>query len=187
MRPHTPSPRFKEFAFIIVLCVVWFLIGWLARGWALPSDAMLVDEARQVLNNTYPPSVPTDRELTYAAIEGMLDRIDDPYAQVLDPAVGRAYLADFAGASGVVGMSPVRRDGHIVASQVLSGQAADRAGLRSGDVILSVDGVIFDKDMTEAQAAHAASSRSCRHYHTSCRSTWAAIFSNSTSCASPNH
>jgi carboxyl-terminal processing protease len=50
-------------------------------------------------------------------------------------------------------MSPVKRNGHIVVDQVFPGQAADRAGLKSGDVILSVNGVSFDEDMTEAQAA----------------------------------
>ena len=147
------SKRFRELAFIIILCVVWFLIGWLAHGWLLTPDSALVEEARQNLKNAYPTDVPSDRELTYAAIRGMLDRVGDPYAQLMDPAVGQAYLADFAGTYGAVGISPVKRDGHIVASQVLPGQAAARAGLRSGDVILSVDGVVFDKDMTEAQAA----------------------------------
>jgi len=153
MRLRTTSKRFKEIAFIIVLCLVWFLIGWLARGWLLSPDAVLVEEARQTLKNAYPPDVPNDRELTYAAIRGMLDRVKDPYAQLLDPAVGQAYLADLAGTSGAVGMSPVKRNDHIVVGQVFPGQAADRAGLKSGDVVLSVNGVSFDKDMTEAQAA----------------------------------
>ena len=153
MRSQTASKRFREIAFIIVLCLAWFLIGWLARGWLLTPDAILVEEARQDLKGTYPPDVPNDRELTYAAIRGMLDRIKDPYAQLMDPAVGQAYLADFAGTSGAVGMSPVKRNDHIVVNQVFPGQAADRAGLKSGDVILSVNGVSFDEDMTEAQAA----------------------------------
>jgi carboxyl-terminal processing protease len=153
MRSQTASKRIREIALIIVLCLVWFLIGWLARGWLLAPDANLVEEARQNLKNVYPSDVPNDRELTYAAIRGMLDRIEDPYAQLMDPAVGRAYLTDFAGTSGAVGVSPVKRNGHIVVDQVFPGQAADRAGLKSGDVILSVNGVSFDEDMTEAQAA----------------------------------
>lgn len=153
MGSQMASKRFKELAFIIVLCLVWFLIGWLARGWLLSPDAVLVEEARRNLRNAYPSEVPNDRELTYVAIRGMLDRIEDPYAQLMDPAVGQAYLADFAGTSGAVGMSPVKRDGRIVVGQVFPGQAADRAGLRSGDVILSVNGVRFDEDMTEAQSA----------------------------------
>ncbi len=153
MRLHTLLSRRREILLIVVLCAAWFLIGWLARGLILPSDAMLVEEARQTLQNAYPSSVSSDRDLTNAAIQGMLDRLNDPYAQLLEPEVGRAYLNDFAGTSGVLGMSPAKRDGHIVVGQVFPGQAADRAGLKAGDVIVAVDGVPFDADMTEAQAA----------------------------------
>ncbi len=153
MRSLMASKRFKELAFIIILCGAWFLIGWLARGWLLSPESVLVEQARQTLQNAYPPDVPPDRELTYAAIQGMLNRINDQYALLLDPAVGHAYLADLAGTSGAVGLAPVKRDGHIVVGQVLPGQAADQAGLKDGDIILSVNGVPFAQNMTEAQAA----------------------------------
>ena len=71
----------------------------------------------------------------------------------MEPAVGQAYLSNVAGTLGIVGIHPVKRNGQIIADQVLPGQAADRAGLKSGDIILSVDGVNFDDNMTEAQAA----------------------------------
>ena len=70
----------------------------------------------------------------------------------LEPAVGQAYLADLAGNTGAIGLSPQSRDGHIVIDQVFPGQAADRAGLKAGDIILSTDGVAFGEDMTEARA-----------------------------------
>lgn len=147
------SKPFKEAAFIIIFGCVWFLIGWLARGWLLSPEAALVDAARRILANAYPSEVPSDRELTYAAINGMLDRVGDPYGQLMEPAVGQAYLADFAGTSGAVGLAPIKRDGRIVIGQVLPGQAADRAGLKAGDVILSVNGADFGEEITEAQAA----------------------------------
>jgi carboxyl-terminal processing protease len=153
MKIRIPQPRRKEITLIVVLCAVWFLIGWIAHNWLQPSDTILVDQARQALQNEYPANVPANRELTYAAIQGMLDSIKDPYAQLLDPAVGRAYLADFAGDLGVVGLSPQKRDGQIVIDQVFPGQAADIAGLKAGDIISSVDGVEFDATVTEAQAA----------------------------------
>jgi carboxyl-terminal processing protease len=147
------SKPFKEAAFIIIFGCVWFLIGWLVRGWLTSSDAAVIDEARRNFANAYPSEVPNDRELTYAAIDGMLDRIGDPYGQLMEPAVGQAYLADFAGTSGAVGLAPVKRDGRIVIGQVLPGQAADRAGLKAGDVILAVNGADFGEQTTEAQAA----------------------------------
>ncbi len=148
-----PVHRLQEIVLILVLSIAWFLIGWTLRSYSQSSDVVLVDQARQLLQDEYPAQVPDNQQLMYAAIQGMLDGIKDPYAQLLEPAVGQAYLADLAGNSGVIGLSPQRGDGHIVIDQVFPGQAADRAGLKAGDVILSVDGVTFDESMTEAQAA----------------------------------
>ncbi len=147
------SKRFKELTFIIVLCFVWFLIGWAARGWLQPFDGLLIEQARQALKDSYPSIAPQDRELTYAAIQGMLERTKDPYAQLMEPSVGKAYLSSIDGTLGIVGIHPVKQNGLIIADQVLPGQAADQAGLKSGDIILSVNGVSFDDNVTEAQAA----------------------------------
>ncbi len=153
MKSRIPVRHFREVVLILVLSITWFLIGWTLRSYSQSSDVMLVDQARQLLQDEYPAKVADSRELVYAAIQGMLDRVKDPYAQLLEPAVGKAYLEDLAGNSGVIGLSPQRRNGQIVIDQVFPGQAADRAGLKAGDIILSVDGVNFDEDMTEARAA----------------------------------
>lgn len=151
-RPLLPK-RLSEIITIGILSVVWFLIGWTAHTWFQPSSDAVFTQARQALSQSYPNKALTDQQLTYAAIDGMLSATDDPYGQFLDPNVGRAYLADFAGNLGVVGISPRKRNGQIVADLVFSGRAADKAGLKAGDVIRAVDGVEFDANMTEAQAA----------------------------------
>ena len=153
MKSRLPAKRLKELALVAALCLVWFLIGWIVRGWLQPAGGLLVEQARQMLKDSYPAEAPEDRVLDYAAIRGMLERTGDPYAELMEPAVGQVYLSNVAGTLGIVGIHPVKRDGQIVADQVLPGQAADRAGLKSGDIILSVDGVSFDDQMTEAQAA----------------------------------
>jgi carboxyl-terminal processing protease len=153
MKSRLRTKRLKELVFVVALCIVWFLIGWITRGWLQPSDSLLIEQARQMLKDSYPAEAPEDRELNYAAIRGMLERIEDPYAELMEPVVGQAYLSNVAGTLGIVGIHPVKRDSQIIADRVVPGQAADRAGLKSGDIILSVDGVSFDEDMTEAQAA----------------------------------
>jgi carboxyl-terminal processing protease len=153
MGSRKPARRIREIVFILVLSIAWFLIGWIVRGYSQNSDIVLIDQARQLLQDEYPANVPDNQELVYAAIQGMLDRIKDPYAQLLEPAVGRAYLADIAGDSGTVGLAPQKLNGQIVIDQVFPEQAADRAGLKAGDIILSVDGMTFDESMTEARAA----------------------------------
>lgn len=152
MKRQIPK-HLTEIIAIGVLSIVWFLIGWTARSWFQPSSAAIFEQARQALNQFYPNKALSDQELTYAAINGVLTATDDPYAQFLEPDVGRAYLTDFAGNLGVVGISPRKRNGQIVADLVFSGQAADRAGVKAGDIILSVNGTAFDVNTTEAQAA----------------------------------
>lgn len=153
MKSRIAVKRTREIVFVVALCIVWFLIGWITRSWLQPSDSLLIEQARQILKDSYPSEAPEDRELTHAAIKGILERITDPYAEFMEPAVGQAYLSSVAGTLGVVGIHPVKRNGQIIADQVLPGQAADRAGLKSGDIILSVDGAGFDENVTEAQAA----------------------------------
>ncbi len=145
--------RLTEIIGLGILSVVWFLIGWLTHSWFQPSTAALFEQSRQALSQSYPNKALNDTELTYAAIQGMLTATDDPYGQFLEPEIGRAYLADFAGNLGIVGISPRKRNGQIVADRVFLGQAADKAGLKDGDIILSVNGTMFDADTTEAQAA----------------------------------
>ena len=153
MKARLAVKHLRESAFVVSLCVIWLTIGWIARGWLQPSDGLVVEQARQVLRDSYPSMAPSDRELNYAAIRGMLEKTKDPYAQLMEPEVAKAYLSQVAGTLGVVGIHPVKRNGQIIADQVFPGQAADRAGLKSGDTILSVDGVNFDDTVTEAQAA----------------------------------
>ncbi len=144
--------RAANFGVLLILCAVWFLIGWALRGWLLEPDVVLIEHVRQRLLSDYPGEVPATRVLTYAAIRGILRRVD-PYAALFEPEVSRRYLEDFAGQTGIVGLSAEVQNGQLVVSGVLPGGPADRAGLRPGDIILSVDGVAIDESTTETEAS----------------------------------
>jgi carboxyl-terminal processing protease len=153
MKIQVTRKQVSNAVFLLILCAAWFLIGWLVRDRLLGPEVVLVEQARQALLSESPVDLPTNRELTYAAIRGLLKRIDDPYAVLFEPEVSRRYFDDLAGESGIVGMAAEIQNGEMVIVAVYPGFAAEQAGLKPGDVIQSVDGIDFDATTTETEAS----------------------------------
>lgn len=155
MKTHITRKHITNFVTLLILCVAWFLIGWTVRDRLLTGqiaqvgpEIALIEQVRQRLLSDCPDESLSTRELTYAAIRGMLRRSGDPHAALFEPVVSQRFGDDFAGQSGIVGLSIEVQCGQILVSEVSPGDPADQAGLRPGDVILSVDGVEFDDSTT---------------------------------------
>jgi len=149
-----------NFILVATICVAWFLIGWIVRGWRDTKQIMqmgpeiaLIEQARQQILSEYPGESLTTRELTYAAVRGMLRHTRDPYATLLEPAVAQRFWDDFAGRSGIVRLSLKAQCGQILVDTVSPGGPADQAGVRPGDIVLGVDGVEFDDATTSTEAS----------------------------------
>lgn len=160
MKIQTTRKHVTNFAALLILCAVWFMIGWTVRGRLFTNqiaqmgpEITLIEQVRQRLLSNYLDESLTTRELTYAAIRGMLRRSGDPHAALFEPAVSQRFGDDFAGQSGIAGLSIEAQCGQILISDVSPGDPADRAGLRPGDVILAVDGVEFDDSTTCTEAS----------------------------------
>jgi carboxyl-terminal processing protease len=136
---------------LILICGAWFAIGWVVRGLQLSPDVQMVEQVRQRLLAEHPGPTPSTRELSYAAIRGMLGQVDDPYSALITPPISARFWDDFAGRSGVIGLFPERLDGEMVVSVVFPGEPAHTAGLRVGDVILSIDDVVIDRETSDAE------------------------------------
>ena len=78
--------------------------------------------------------------LSQAAIEGMLDSLDDPYAAFLSPSEYAIETEDFHGSFEGIGANVGIRDGDVTIIAPLPNSPAERAGIRPGDVIKAVDG-----------------------------------------------
>ncbi|MFT4703062.1 MAG: carboxyl-terminal processing protease [Bradymonadia bacterium] len=80
-----------------------------------------------------------DTELIRAGIRGMLTELD-PHSVFLGPSQLRAMRDDTRGEYVGVGISIRESDGRILVGEVFEGGPAFDAGMRSDDVIISVDG-----------------------------------------------
>ncbi len=92
----------------------------------------------QYIRNYYVDEIDDD-ELVKAAIKRMLADLD-PHTQYLDGASLSDLKVGTTGKYSGVGMEISTRRGHPVVVSPMEGTPAERAGLRTGDVIVSIDG-----------------------------------------------
>ena len=78
-------------------------------------------------------------QLSAAAVRGMLESLDDPYTAYLNPNQMEVQ-GDFSGRFEGIGASVQMRNRQAIIVAPLPDTPASRAGLRPGDLVLSVDG-----------------------------------------------
>lgn len=104
------------------------------------SPVGLFKEAMAQIRRLYYGARPSDRDLGYAAVRGMLEALGDRYTRFLDPEEWRRMQEESGGEFGGVGIG-IRASGRNEAevASVTPGGAAQRAGIRIGDVLLRVN------------------------------------------------
>jgi carboxyl-terminal processing protease len=83
---------------------------------------------------------PVDRaKLVDGAIKGMVSELD-PHSSYMPPDEFQAFESDTEGAFGGIGIEVESRNDQLVVLAPIEGSPADRAGIKSGDTIVAVDG-----------------------------------------------
>jgi carboxyl-terminal processing protease len=83
---------------------------------------------------------PVDRaKLVDGAIKGMVAELD-PHSSYMSPDEFRAFESDTEGQFGGIGIEVEMRNEELVVLSPIEGSPAERAGIKSGDVIVNVDG-----------------------------------------------
>ena len=79
--------------------------------------------------------------LTYGAISGMVDALGDTgHSRFLTPQMVQLERSETQGQLNGVGIEVQVKDGHVVVAATIDGSPAQKAGLRSGDIIETVNG-----------------------------------------------
>jgi len=108
----------------------------------------LLEEVEDRVRSEYVEPV-TKEQLDLAAVDGMVASLD-PHSAFLDPAEYEAMRVSTAGHYSGVGLEVAVRDGRIAVVAPIDGSPADRAGVRSGDVLLEIDGRTVEGGSLEA-------------------------------------
>jgi carboxyl-terminal processing protease len=90
------------------------------------------------VENNYVEEV-SQEELVYGAVKGMVKTLD-PHSAFLTPEEYKDMKVETEGEFGGVGLEVELRDGKLVVIAPLQGSPAQKAGLRSGDRIVAIDG-----------------------------------------------
>jgi len=91
------------------------------------------------------------QRIIYGAISGMVKSLQDPYTVFLNPEDSKIFQEDVKGYFEGVGMEIGIKRRQLTVIAPLEGTPAQRAGIKSGDVILEVDGTsTLDMSLDEA-------------------------------------
>ncbi len=113
-------------------------IAGLQPGNASVSDVVSLIQSKYV-KRPVEPSV-----LLNGAIEGLVDSLRDPYSYYLNPSDAKTFDDELNGTFDGIGAELGIRDDRILVIAPLPDTPAERAGLRTGDVLLKIDGTPTD-------------------------------------------
>ena len=115
------------------------------REEALPwEDARLLAEVLERVRLEYVESV-DDSVLIESAVRGMVTDLD-PHSQFLNSAEYEEVRISTTGNYSGVGLEVHMENGVVVVVAAIEGTPAEKAGLRSGDIIVAIDEIALDED-----------------------------------------
>ncbi len=98
-------------------------------------------EVWEIVQREYYGDIPDMQSITYGAIRGMLDTLDDDYTSFVEPTIAAIVNEDASGSfEGIGAFVATREDGKLELVGIFEGSPAESAGLQSGDFVLEVDG-----------------------------------------------
>ena len=143
---------------IIILFFIVFLVGFFIGKETRPSiekikdvcnktsgqpeqvDFSLFWDAWHIIQSKYVDRNKLDPEqMTFGAISGLVQSLNDPYSVFLPPKEKKKFLDDMSGYFEGIGAEIGIRNGVLTIISPLKGNPAEKAGLKAGDQIIKID------------------------------------------------
>jgi carboxyl-terminal processing protease len=143
-------------AAMVVVATAAFAAGYVTaittdRNRTIP-NLKVFTEAWNLANNEFYYEKPAETERMYAAISGMMATFKDQFTVFVPPETAAANTQLMDGETGGIGAKvAVDPDGQFVITEALMGKPAAEAGIKAGDIIVSID----DKPVTNLDIAGA--------------------------------
>jgi carboxyl-terminal processing protease len=96
-------------------------------------------EAWDLLQGDFYGDFPTEEEMTYGAIRGAINTLDDPFTAFIEPETAAINREDDSGSFEGIGAYVTMTDGRLMIVNTFKEQPAEQAGLRRGDIVIQVD------------------------------------------------
>ena len=98
-------------------------------------------EAWELVEEGFDGELPSNEEILYSAIEGSIEELDDEYTRFIRPEIAARLREDAQGAVEGIGAFVRETDeGFFEVVRPIPGQAAEKAGILPGDLVVGVDG-----------------------------------------------
>ena len=115
---------------------------------SIPGDIPLTDEqfapfwkVWKVLSDKYVAATTTDTQArVWGAVQGLAASQGDPYTIFFPPEESKEFRNDIAGNFEGVGMEVGLKDGNLTVISPIKGSPAEKAGVRTGDKVIKIDG-----------------------------------------------
>jgi len=116
-----------------------------------PPEFALYWEAWNLVEENFYGELTDAKSQTYGSIRGMLAALEDPNTFFIEPPDREIEEAQFEGRYGGIGAEYTMRDGYLVVVTPFPDSPASKAGVRTGDIIVAVEGTnIFGLSQNEA-------------------------------------
>lgn len=96
-------------------------------------------DIRQVLINAYVEQ-PDEQKMQRAAIDGLVNSLDDPYTTFVPPSDKNEFDKQLRGTYVGIGAEVNKQDGYLTIVSPMADSPALHAGIRSGDKVLEIEG-----------------------------------------------